>query len=307
MTWIAISILAYFLTALSSILDKVLLRKGIPNPLAYTFYVGVFGFFVILFAPFGFSFPAVSLALFSLVTGFLFIAALWAFFVALHESSVSDVVTLLGATTPIFILTMTSALYGTSLSVSDFTALLLLIVGGMLISATYTDGEPWYRFYHFRCFESVLTVIFSSFLFALFFIFSKYVFNHIDFLSGFILTRSGSLLFVLLLLLIPSLRKSIFSSSKKVSKKTGVVFISNKIIGGVASVLISYAVAIGNPLFVNALEGIKYVFVLALVYIISRFNPMILQEQFSRVVIIRKLISIILIFIGLVVLVTNPV
>ena len=48
--WLIITILAYLFFSFSSLGDKLVLA-GKPKPNSYTFYVGVFGIFVILFIP----------------------------------------------------------------------------------------------------------------------------------------------------------------------------------------------------------------------------------------------------------------
>ena len=55
--------------------------------------------------------------------------------------------------------------------------------------------------------------------------------------------------------------------------------------------------------FINAVEGVKYVFVLMLAAIVSLKFPKILSEEISRKIFLQKFAAILLIAVGLIVLV----
>lgn len=82
----------------------------------------------------------------------------------------------------------------------------------------------------------------------------------------------------------------------------GGLFIANKTLAGFAFLMLNYAIAIGNITLVNALEGVKYIFLLLLVFIISKFRPTILQEETTFFVLLQKTIAIALIFLGILLL-----
>ena len=44
---IFLAILAYFFNAITSVIDKFLLNKGIPNSVVYAFYMGILSIFVL--------------------------------------------------------------------------------------------------------------------------------------------------------------------------------------------------------------------------------------------------------------------
>ena len=82
----------------------------------------------------------------------------------------------------------------------------------------------------------------------------------------------------------------------------GGLFVANKTLAGFAFLMLNYAIAIGNVTLVNALEGVKYIFLLVLVFIISRFRPSILQEETTFLILLQKTTAITLIFLGILLL-----
>jgi len=83
MSWLIVIILAYFLFAVVSLVDRYLLI-GSPNPKIYTFYVGVLGILTLLLVPFvGFSVPGIYEIIFCLLVGAVYIFALFFLFPAI--------------------------------------------------------------------------------------------------------------------------------------------------------------------------------------------------------------------------------
>ncbi len=301
MSWLFITIGAYFLTAVNSIIDKFLLRKSIPNPLTYSFYVGIFSAFVLILIPFfGLLWPGFYHFFVALSVGVVYLFALIAFFYALKKDEASRVVPLVGAITPVFILIISHLFLVESFSVNDAIVFVFLVTGGFLISYKKEAHCKILEFKRNSCMQGLKMSLLASFFFALFFVLAKYVFENQDFISGFIFTRLGSFLAALFLLFIPLYRKSIHKTTKKVKRGAGSLFIINKTLAGFAFLLVNYAIAVGgSPTLVNALEGTKYIFVLILALILSLKFPKIIKEQVSTHHLVQKSFAIVLIFLGI--------
>ncbi len=112
MSWLLISIAAYFIAALNSVTDKYLLNRSIPDPIVYAFYVGLFSVFTVILTPFGFDWPGATHLLSALFAGAVFLGALIAFFTALKADEASRIVAFVGGLTPIFILVFSSIVFG---------------------------------------------------------------------------------------------------------------------------------------------------------------------------------------------------
>lgn len=105
MNWFIIVIIAYLLNAIAMIVDKALLKKSIPEPIVYTFYIGLLGLiFIPILMPFGFGVPSAYLIVISLLAGIFFIVALLIFFRALKGDDASQVIPVIGGLSPIIIM-----------------------------------------------------------------------------------------------------------------------------------------------------------------------------------------------------------
>ena len=92
--YILFAIAAYLLFALNGIADKFLLSKVIGKPVVYAFYIGVASALVIVLAPFGLAMLGFSHLLIALLAGTVFTYALYFFYSAVQETSISLVLTI---------------------------------------------------------------------------------------------------------------------------------------------------------------------------------------------------------------------
>ena len=302
MTWVYIAISAYFLAALNSVIDKYILKSSVSKPLVYAFYVGLFSIFSIALTPFGFEWPGFVQFGSAIFAGMVFLLALISFFTVLRVSDVSRVVSIVGGVTPIFILLLSSIIFGSVLSINEYYALIFLITGTILISIQHNPKFSIFQIHKHSFIRNTEVAVLSAFLFALFFVSAKYVFENQAFISGFVWTRIGSFIAALSILLIPSVRKSIFYTTKAVGIKVRYLFVVNKTLAGISFFMLNYSIAIGNATLVNALGGVKYVFLLVLVFFLSVLRPNILHEEFSLFIIFQKSSAIVLIFFGILIL-----
>lgn len=299
--WIIVALFAYFLAALNSVIDKYLLKRSIPNPIVYSFYVGIFSAFSIILTPFGLEWPGLEQFVMALAVGVVFLVALVAFFTALKKDEASRTVSIVGGFTPVFILILSGLLLGEALNQSEFYAFIFLVLGGIIISMRKSKKKIHAYYYG----GSVTMALLAAIFFAFFFVLAKFVFTYQPFISGFVWTRMGSFFAALLLLLIPYNRDLIFNTTRRVSRRTGELFVANKALAGVSFFALNYAIFLGSVTLVNALEGIKYVFLLLIVYILSKRYPHILREKTSFLTMLQKISAIMLIVIGLFLLASN--
>ena len=182
--------------------------------------------------------------------------------------------------------------------VIDILAFILLFVGSVVISIEK----------NIKITGNYLKItIFSSAMFSLDYIFSKFVFLNQPFIQGIIWIRLFIFLFVLILLFKKDSRKEIFSKKMILNKKTQTFFLCAQVCGGAAIFLQSFAISLVPIAFLaiaNSLRGIQYVFLFLITLFISLFFPKILKEELSEKIILQKIISIIIIAIGLAILVS---
>lgn len=300
MNWLTITILAYLILAVVALVDKYLLVSAIPNPKVYAFLIGFAGILVLLLAPFiGFYIPDKNQIIISLLSGASFVYGLYLFFKGLQFSDVSQIVPAIGAMTPLFTFGLVFIFSSGQEKLSSFQAIsfILLILGTALI--TLEKGKS-------ITLKSISLSLTAAFLFSLSLVLSKYVYLEQPFLNGLIWTRLGGVLMALLfLILCPEVKKEIFHQKNNLQKKTGVILLAGQGAAAFAGLLQNWAVALA-PLaliaFINALQGIQYVFLLLLSVFLSSKFPGLLKEYVSGKVIIQRVIAILFIGAGLVLL-----
>jgi len=317
MPWLMIAITSYFINAGVYVADKFLLSKKIHSSITYAFYVGIwsiFNFCLLIFAPWV---PNFQELLVDLLAGGLFLITLIFLYKALHQSEATRVVPIVGALTPIFSFLFTYIFLGETLSERKILAFLILIIGGVLISVKQT------RFYVFKevinkfkeKFGEVLGEIHaeyrptkrlivnstaSALLFSLYYVLIKYIYNTQPFIGGFVWSRLGSFIGVILILFMPVWRKNIIKHQKgQKSPKNLIFFLSVRLLAALAFILLNWAISLGNVALVNSLQGIQFLFLMLLVLFLSRYYPKILKEELEGGVLFQKIIGAVLISIGL--------
>lgn len=291
MSWILLSISSYFLNAVASIVDKILVSKKIPHALAYTFYVGLLSVFVVILAPFGLKLPPINILLISLSSGIVFLIALNFLFRSLIEGEPSRVFTGFGGLAPLFTLLLSSLVLKQGLTLKEFSVFILLTTSGLLILES--KNRSFFYKQEFR------KVFIAAFLFSLSLVLAKFVYLNHPFLSGFIWTRLGSFFAALFLLIPRGNREKIFNTTKSTRKKHKFILIANKILAGASFILLNYAVSKGNVSIITAMKGIEYGFIFIIAAILSYKFPRYLKEHLNRKTAIKKIIAILLIGAGL--------
>ena len=304
MLWLIVAISAYLILAVVYLVDKYLLVGPIPNPKVYAFYVGILGLFVLLLIPFvGFSLPGIFQIFLSLASGASFVYGLYWFFRGLRLFEPSRIVPAVGGIIPFFsfLLIFIFSRGQETFSSWELLAFVLLILGSVLI--TYEKSKAVSR-------KSFRISLVAAFFVALHFVSAKYVYLGQPFWSGFIWIRIGGFLMAIFFLLFTrEIRQEIFTrlnfSSKNFggSKKTAAIFLSNQAAGAGANILQNWGIALAplviHVAFINALQGIQYVFLLIFTILLSLKFPRILKEEISKEVIFQKVVAILLVGAGL--------
>jgi hypothetical protein len=308
MFWIILSILGYFFSALSGMIDKILLSGPLPKPKVYAFYIGILGTVVgLILIPFGFQIPELSIVGLALLSGGIWIPAAVGLFEALKKYEASRIIPAIGGLAPCFVFLFNYSLVWLTtgrmriLEPSKIIAFLLLIFGSVFIN--YERKKRITK-------ESLKFSLVTAVLFATSFVSTKYVFLAQPFVSGFIWMRFGGFLGALPLLFSKEVKEELFKRSRKKTTekplfknpKIATVFLVNQGIGGTSGILQNLAIYF-VPLiylpFVNALEGTKYIFLFLFATILSTKFPKILSEKITKTILLQKILAIILISIGL--------
>lgn len=291
MSWILLAILAYFLSALVTVFDKILVSRKITDPFVYSFFEGLLSVTVLVFAPLGFFLPPWPVLVVALLSGVIFLFALVSLFVALFKYEASRVAAVIGGLAPILIFFLAFFFLGEKLNPYQILAFIFLIIGGSLVSLT--------REKHVYKIKVLKLTILAAFLFAVSSVMTKYVFLHQPFFNGFIWFRLGSFLAALLFLVPSGLRKKIFKLGKETKSGVSLFFVGNKAMAGLSFILLNAAIFRGSVTLVHGLEGCQYMFVFVLALLLSQKFPQLLKEKNTPIILIQKTIATLLIAVGL--------
>lgn len=310
MSWIFLAAGAQFINAVVAVLDKYIVsdEKALPRPFVYAFYscllTGFWGavYFVGLIpglAELGvpqfsnIEKPSIQVVGMSFLAAYTIFIALVSLYDALKKADASDVIPVIGAVSAISTFGMSFFFLDVEVSKNFIWGIVLLSVGTLLVS----QGR-------FQI-NTAFTAVHSGLFFGLHFITMKGLFQETSFDDGFFWSRVGLVVFTATLLLVPVYFSKITGQSKQTSKKTSLIIISTKILAGIASFMILKATDIGDVAVVQALDGLKFVFVLVIGVFVGHFIPKSAGENESDLrTILRKALYVAIISAGFVILFT---
>ncbi len=284
MIWPYVAIIAYALNALVFIIDKHLLSATIPKPVSYAFWVSLLSLAVVVVIPFGVYWVNLNYFLIAFTSGAAFFFSLVFLYKAIKKTDVSVASTKIGVLGVIFTYVFSALILRDYFSSSDIISLGLMVAGILFIGKT-SSKNIWPN------------ALISGIGFGASTVLLKLTFNHSTFLNGFFWTRIGLVGTAILILVIPTIRKEVFSSFENSTHPSRFIFIGNKILAGIGFALIYVAIKLGNVAVVNALLSVQFVFIFLLALIFRNKIPGI-AENLKGITILQKLVGIILIGIG---------
>lgn len=298
MTYLPIAVFGYLLDSIATLVDKAILDRDVPNPVVYTFYLGLLSFLVVVFIPLGFHIPSREVMFFSALSGLAFILAWLAFYSALRSDEASRVAPIVGTINPIFTLSVGWFLLSQRLSSNQIVAFAILVSGMAVLSST-----AWFKDKIER--KHLLEMTLAGFLFALSSIFLRQAFLGANFVTVLVASRVSVGGLVLTFLFLPKLRKQILASRMSrhsFVNKTSFLLLGGQSAGAAGGLLLAYAISLINPAIVNAIQGVQYIFILIVVLTLSKKFQKLLDEDLTKKVLTQKVIGSLFIFVGLAIL-----
>lgn len=285
-SYIPIAILAYALNGGAIIVDKILLRTSLPNPLVYTFYISLLGILTVFLIPLGLKLNTTAV-IFSIISGLFGTFAFLTFFKGLKLGEVSVVGPVVGALNPLFTLIFGIVLFNQILTSSQLTAFFLLLIGAVILTFNIWANKLKFS-------EQLFMMVLSGIFFAAASLFLKEAFLSSNFITGLVISRVAAALFVLLFLIPKNLRSQIFSSKLATNNflnKTSILLLSGQTMGALFGLLWAYTISLTSPAVVNSLFGIQYLVILGAALILGKNHPKLLDETLSFGVITQKIIG----------------
>lgn len=304
MLWFFLAVGCYFLFALVAMGDKALLGGPLKNPETYAASVGLLGVLLLLGIPFlGFPFPA-GVWWIAMAGGASFIIALIPYYRGVRDFEVSRIVPATGGLVPVVTLLFLLVMLPDTRAFDTRTILAFatLVVGSVLVSrerGVRISGTVFSR------------AVFASLFFGGSFAFLKVAYSLGPFWPGLLWYQLGAFACGLTIaVLSPAVRNDLVSFLKPSAdfaapRRFAGLFLGVQAISAGASLLQSsaiYTAPARYAAFVNALQGVQYVFVVLFGLFFSRAFPHVFRERMHS----GRLAGIFLVIAGIIVITLQP-
>lgn len=278
MSWILLATLGQFLNAIVAVLDKYIVsdEKVLPRPFVYAFYSCLLtGFWAVIFfaglipplAAIGVpslanvQFPTIQVISMAFLTAYTFFMALVSMYDALRHGDAAVVMPVIGTVSALATFGLSYVFLDAGLTQGHIIGILMISLGTLLVARTL---PAW---------SVVIHVLHSGIFFALHYITMKGLFMETSFDDGFFWSRISFVLFALSLLMVPVYWDKIREQTKTTTKKTGFLVLLTKVLAGVAAFLLLKATDLGEVSVVQALDGVRFVFILIITTVFAHWLP----------------------------------
>lgn len=279
MNWLLVALLAQVMLGTSAVFDKLILKKAIFNPLAYTFWLGILGLVAVFLLPFGAVRVPIEVVGIGLLGGASFIVGMFFYFLTLDKARAGGSIVTIAGFSPVATLVFSSFLLGTDLSLYQEISFALLLLGGFMIAfLEEKEMRLWALWYG---------LVAAGFL-GMSYVLSKIIFDESNFVTGFFWTKLGGAIVAFAILVVPHVRERITRARSSVRTSQMFWYVANRAYAGAGSVLVFYAISLGTPALVNALESMRFfiVFVMGWALLHTRFRLRTLVGEFVAFTII---------------------
>lgn len=272
MSWFYLALLAPLLFAVVNLIDDNLVRHVYKSPYYGAIISGLFGAvpLVSLFVrPLDSTTPLVTIL--GIMAGFLTAVYYFFYFRALETESPSVVIAMFGLT-PALILIFANLFLGEQLLAKQ------MLGFAIVLFASFALGLVEIRKFKFS--KALLLVAVAATLYAISSLFSKYVFDHTSFYTGFMYFSTGmGLGGIYFWLILRFLKETDFLHElKRNSKKVLTLFIIAEAIAIAAEFTQNLAISRGPLSLVKVIEGIQPIYVLLIAFLFYKFSPKHFRE-----------------------------
>jgi drug/metabolite transporter (DMT)-like permease len=286
MPWVYLALIAYFLDAIVFAFDKFLLMAPLPQTLPYAFYATILSVLVVVLLPFGVHLPPSPLYLVvAFSSGLFFFLALIYFYKVIKAIDVLEATPAVGAIAALATFCLSVFILREHISGRELIAFFLLVAGTFIMS-----------YFHLRT-RVILYMLLAGIFFGVSSVALKYIFNLSSFIDGLFWSRLGSVISALAILVYSPARRQILNSFGAAPAGSKFLFGLNKVLAAAGFLVLYYAIKLGSVVFVNALQGLQYVFILIIGIFVAKKLPMLFEKHLHEKL-ARKVIATILIVVG---------
>lgn len=267
-----IAIVAHSLIGASLVWDKVLLvRIQSQSVVNYVFWLGAMSILGLILMAFGFHMPAARVAWLGFTAGVIHLGANFFYYGALKSGEASQTLATMGGFAPTATALIGLWLLNQPLAGQSLIGFAVMVVGGFFMF--FSERMNWKRILPW--------VIGGSVTFGLTNVMQKIVFNQTNFISGYVFFTFGTFAGSLLLLVRKSWREQIIKQSMETPPRSRFWYFVNRFANGLGSFLVFFAISRANPAIVDAISGLRYAVIFLLSFLLTRWRPQWLHEEFT--------------------------
>jgi uncharacterized membrane protein len=223
----------------------------------------------------------------SFLAAYTFFMALVSMYDSLRNADAASVMPIIGTVAALSTFGMSSIFLDATLTSGHVFGIILLSTGTLLVAKTLPKANVIVHVFH------------SGVFFALHYITMKGLFMETSFDDGFFWSRVGFILFTLSLLMVPVYFEKIKNQTKITTRKTGLIVLITKILAGIAAFLLLKATDLGEVSVVQALDGVRFLFILFITALFAHWLPVSATDRDNRPrTFVRRFIFIIIIVTG---------
>ncbi len=274
MEWAVFALLAALFWAMSNIIDKYVLTKLVKHPVVPLMILGIVGFVlsVLIYFFIGFSELSVILMLLGLFNGALYIVAVFFYYKATQIEEISRLAPLL-FTTPIFVMIFGFLFLGELFTTMQYAGVMLLVFGAILVTIKGSLKVSFDKAFFY--------IIMAAIVFSANLVIIKYLLEFADYLTIFSITKIGTFLSILPLIVL-QFDKLKANIREKGYKAVGMISFNEGVITQLGNIFLILATSIGFATLVNALTSVQVLFVLLMSLFLSIFYPHIIKEDIGK-------------------------
>lgn len=300
--WLPLSVAAYTIFSFNGIIDKIVVSKKVKNPLMVSFWVSAMGWITGVILLLGLlpgqlgqalRLHIPPLSLFATIAGGEIVLQLGLLlqYSALKRGEATRVISVIGASMPVFAFGFAYWLLHERLEPWGYTSFVVLVAGAVLMLAR---RGRWPVVPFMLAVGGAACMAFQT-------VVARYVYQHNPFISSLILFGVGDMIYnSALFLLLPQVRRGVRQAIRQTRRMTprrrahssAAWIITNAVLGGIGIVCVNLALKYGPASLVNALKGLQYAIVFLIVLMLSRYRPKLLREELTGQTMRQKLVGI---------------
>lgn len=297
MLWLIIAFVGLLFHGLANILDNYFVNKLFKNPFVLVFYSSLIN---LIFLPavllFGVpELPSLSLLPFYALVGLTNIFYLYPYYKALQNDDTSVVASLFSLE-KLFVPILAFLIVGETLSSLQYLGFFVIVLSGAILTLNNHEKK-------FRLNKSFFYMALVSIILAFEGVIYKYIFNHVDWATGFTWAIVASFVLTLPMLLVGKSRTQIISQWSSFKNKFH-LFTIEELLTFSGSASATFATSLAPVTIVKSIDSFHPFIVLAYALLFNRLYPSLFKEKIDAKTIIKKILLFFVMILG-VVLITS--